>query len=340
MTDHETFSLQGENQQIQNIRLRDKLDIKRRAMQGLAMAGIALAGLGVETGLKVNANGPPGKVSDYKPLVKGTPIVDDDMRVVSWNMHNETADKYKDLVELSKKYQPDAIALQEVNAKDANGLRRHFADWYINFVMASSSTRLNSGGYGNVLMTRQEPDNVQSVAMNGNTWLSKGWESLKGAVDDVSKADTSFKRTGDGTQEDRSAIAETVELQTDEGLKRVRIITTHIGGDPVKGPRIHQKQFNRLKSWTFNNEKNDEATVLCMDTNGALEDTTFDFAEKGYITPTIDETTVVTKNPNAKGQSIDQCVYKPNDILRLSKVQVLRQYATDHFAILFSRLYR
>lgn len=318
-----------------NITLNPKA-IGRKVLAITALVGTVTA---LGWGAKMLSNGNAGDVNSYAPEKPTTPLVDNKITFVSWNMHNETRSRHKDLKEIADTYHPDVIALQEVNARDAMGLRREFSNWYINFVLASATTKLNDGGYGNVLLTQQEPKDVDSLAMSGNSYLSKGWESIKGLFGDTVNADTSFRRTAEGTQEDRSAISEVIQVSTDEGLKPVRIATAHVGGDPLIGPKIHKDQFNKLKNWLFRSDKTEEATVLCMDSNGSLENTTFDFAEEGYITPVVEGTTV-PKRKGDKGKAIDQCSYKPNNILHLSKVQVLRKYATDHFAILFSRLHR
>lgn len=313
--------------------------VRRNAFRASMATFMATVCLGAG-GLVYNAltDDDSGRVTSYAPKQHKTPVIDGDFRAFMWNVHGEMRKKGNDIHEADKTLDADVMFFTEASHGDAKWLREEFPDKYVYFVKSTNDHKSNEGGFGNVLMTSQEPKDIDSLSMPGNSAESKAISTLWGFGNDVVRRDTSFRRAADGTQESRSAISAILEVRDKQGdLRDVRFIGTHINGDPIIGPKTHDSQFNRLKDWTIDGEEDEQATVLCMDSNQSLERTTFEFAEEGYITPPIEKTTV-PKNKSDKGKALDQCVYKPQDILRLSRMQVLKQFASDHFGVLFSRL--
>lgn len=304
-----------------------------------AIGGVVLAGFAAANYVLGDDS---GEVRSYSPAHPREKVIDNDVRMLSWNVYNNLGSKYDDLKVLVDKHNPDIVGLQEVNARDAKGLERHFSDWFIQFVMADRNTK---GGYGNVLMSQQEIEDIDSLAMPGNSLESKAKSLPAGFVRDIANLDPSFRQTSDATQERRSAIGGTIEVPTPEGLRKVRFITSHLNGDPKIGPKTNTRQFDEFTEWVLKGDRSNMATVGCVDFNSGQERTVFTFAEHGYIVPITGPTTIPT-NANQPGKAIDQCFYKPAETLRLSAVEVLKDPAegtnrskSDHSPVLFKRLF-
>lgn len=303
-----------------------------------AIGGIVVTGLGA---IQYVFGDESGEVSSYSPATVQEKVIDNDVRVLSWNMYNRLGFKYKDLKQLIDEHNPDVVALQEVNVKDAESLEEHFNDWFIYFVMADKNTK---GGYGNVLMSQQEIENIDSLAMPGNSLKSKLQNIPVGLARDITNVDPTFRQASDATQERRSAISGVVDVPTPEGLRKVRFVTSHLNGDPRVGPKTNTRQFEEFTDWIFDGDRGNMATVGCADFNSGQERTAFTFAEHGYIVPISGPTTVA--NNGQPGKAIDQCFYKPEETVRLSTVDVLKDPAegsnrpkSDHNPILFKRLF-
>jgi endonuclease/exonuclease/phosphatase family metal-dependent hydrolase len=268
-----------------------------------------------------------GDIKSWDPSVESQPTIDGNMVMLSWNMHNETSEKYEDIAEIAEKYDVDAIGLQEVSEADARGLHKAFPSWSINFVMADVKTKPREGGYGNVMMTLQKQEDVESLSMPGNSVPDEAQHTLGGILN------LSPKEISDATQEDRSAISSTIKLNTPDGEQKIDVITGHVGGDP----KVHEDQLDSFEDFVFDNEDPDKANLVCADTNTSQEEFTFDMASRGYIVPRTGPTTLPATNPPNPGKAIDMCAYKPNDIMRYSVVKVLKDYGTDHYPILFTQ---
>lgn len=263
-----------------------------------------------------------GEVTSYDPIKEGNVLIDNRFNVLTWNMHNETSDKYSELAQIITEKEVDVVALQEVSAKDAKGLHRYFPAAYIRFAMADAKTKLFDGGYGNVLMSFQEMHDTTSVSIEGNEVSEAAMKIAGGVLTDVSSFDTSFPRTSDATQEDRTAMATTVKVQSGNDLEDIRLITSHIGSADRD---LHAKQMDELMDFVDENNSEDRPTIFCGDLN---------YGQDKVIPRFIDQGLYVHQTPatNPKGLTIDYCGFSPGGVLSSGSVEVLPN-VTDHYAL-------
>lgn len=248
--------------------------------------------------------------------------------VGDWNMHDETAARTDQIRVLAERHELDVIALQEVSADDARALSDELPDWYVAFVMGDRKQRPLEGGYGDVLMSRQKPEDIATASINGTSMVDSAIRAANGLFDDIAEAATTgavdLRHTKDGMQEYRAAIAFTVKVRDGNGeLKDVRMMTGHIAHNEV----VHAKQLQELMEFIKDNVKHGRPTIFCGDLNALPEEVILKFAELGFIVPE-------TRHTSLSHKTIDYCAYDPEDVLGLGRVTVLKQPRTDHFQLI------
>jgi exonuclease III len=258
-----------------------------------------------------------------------------DLRMCSLNMHDETANRLGMLAKMIKQEDCDPIALQEVNKDDMDLLGQYFPEFNIVTVVADAiKQQLNNGGYGNVLMTRQEPKDVKRISIKG-TPLDKGLLSAAGKIlPNITVADA-WASAGKALQEDRGAVAMTIKVDDDGKEKDLRVITSHIAGFNINGQpdfnlwKQHNEQLAKLLGFIKDNTQEARPTVFCGDLNASKEEVVPAFANIGYVVPTdgVEETLVDT------GEVIDHCAVHDAGVLGLGQVEVLKRFKTDHYAL-------
>jgi exonuclease III len=258
-----------------------------------------------------------------------------DLRMCSLNMHDETATKLGMLANMIAKEDCDPIALQEVNKDDMDLLGSYFPEFNIVTVVADAiKQQANKGGYGNVLMTRQEPRDVKRLSIKG-TPLDKGLMAAAGKIlPNITTADA-WASAGTALQEDRGAVAMTIKEDNDGEEKDLRVITSHIAGYKINDQpdfnlwKQHNEQFAELLAFIKDNTEEGRPTVFCGDLNASKEEVVPAFANIGYVVPTdgVEETLVDT------GRVIDYCAVYDAGVLGLGQVDVLKKYNTDHYAL-------
>lgn len=268
--------------------------------------------------------GKSGEVTSYGPIKEGNELIDDELVVLNWNMHNETSERYGEIKSIIDEHDVDAVALQEVSASDARGLHIYFPEAQVKFAMADAKTKVLAGGYGNVLMTFQQQRDTSSIAMEGNSPADAAVKIPAGVVMDVANFDMSFERTKDATQEDRTALASTIHVQVEDHLADVRIITGHIGS---ADPDVYSRQYDTLRGFVEDNISDDRGTVFCGDVNAKPSRVVPDYLESGMY---VHETRRPT---SASGATIDYCASRLGDVLKIGEVTVLDSH-TDHYALL------
>lgn len=300
-----------------------------------------------------------GTLREYDPIAQGNPDIDNEARIISWNMHNETESKIKSLKKIIKKEHPDAIALQEVNSSDAYKLHQTFNKWYIRYALADSRQEFQDGGYGNVLMTTQMPKEVKIKPIDGSSYVETAGNVIAGTVKDSSRFVTNiikedsaqacqensqkaslseetaactegkpiFSDAAAGWQEQRAAEALTIKIRVGDELEDMRIITGHISGNQS----IHDKQLNEWMGFIKDNTKKESTTVVCGDFNTEPEKIIPKAAgELGYYIPTTDSTS------STHNATIDYCGFYNGKFEGLGKTQVLKKFKTDHHPIIGS----
>lgn len=270
-----------------------------------------------------------GEITSYDPIKKGSHLVDNKLNILNWNMHNETSEKYKEIKAIVREENIDVVALQEVSANDAKGLSKYFPGAYIKFAMADAKSKLIDGGYGNVLMTFQEQKDVEAASIDGNFVGEAAISATTGFVADASELaqgqSHSFRHMKDATQEDRSALASTIQVQQRDGLADVRIMTGHVGSPDDE---LHEEQYDKLRDFVRVNAEESEAAVFCGDINLGPERVIPSLLRIGFYAHQTARTTL-------SGVNTDYCAYYPGSTFGSGEVTVLGNH-TDHFALVGS----
>lgn len=266
-----------------------------------------------------------GEYRIHEPTVPKEFAIDNQHVMLSWNMHSETPKHLQEIKGLINQNELDVITLQEVNARDVAYLNANIPDWYITHIVADDNAKLNVKGFGNAIMSRQEPKDIEVLTINGTTFDETISRTVKGAIEDFVQTETSLKNTKSGRQEKRAALALTVKVREgqSDNLQDVRIITSHIAGKLV----VHQEQFEKLMQFIEENHQDSRPTIFCGDLNSIPKNVIPRFAELGFITPETDGTSV-------NGAVIDYCSYDEERTLGLGRVAVLDDYKTDHHPLL------
>lgn len=300
-----------------------------------------------------------GTLREYGPQTEVRPVIDDNLVVASWNMHNETADKIKALRKLIKVEGPDVVALQEVNSEDAKELHEEFSSWHIEYALADSRQEFQDGGYGNLLMTRQIPKDVKIKPIDGTSPVQTAKGIITGTIKDTpgfvthimgeDKAEACqqntqqssevestilcgekqpvFKDAIAGWQEQRAAEAITIKTQVDNKLQDARIITGHISGNHS----VHDKQLQEWMGFIKDNTKEGRITVVCGDFNSPPEKIIQRAAkELGYYIPVTDSTSSTNE------ATIDYCGFYTGGLEGIGNTKVIKKQKTDHHPIIGS----
>lgn len=266
-----------------------------------------------------------GDVSSYGPTQPINPVIDNVLRAGSWNMHNELSARFDDIREILDGHKLDVLALQEVGANDARKLQYEFPDWYTTFVMADSKVEPLEGGYGNVLMSRQKPENISSTVIDGTSMSDSVVRFFSGLGVDMAQANTALTRAKEGVQEDRASVAITIKIQSGSEQRDVRVITGHISAHHD----FHEKQLQEQMEFVRENVKDGRPLVFLGDMNSSPSEFIPEAADIGMITPETAETSL-------SGRVIDYASYRTEGVLELAKVTIEPRYTTDHRLLIMS----
>ena len=262
-----------------------------------------------------------GEVDHFYPTETQPVQIDDVTRVATWNMHGQARTREDEIGSLARG--KDAVALQEVTHDDAVDLSRHFPAWHVVFALGDAKQHTLDGGYGNILMTRQAPRDIESKVLTGTTFLQSAANMFEGFWVDVAEADTSLNNTKDGLQESRVALAETIKMESGGQDIDVRLITAHITGNQVEN--LHARQFKQLLGFIKGNMKRGRPTFVCGDFNSHPQEAVGLMAQLGFSTNSTIDTSVEHK-------TIDYCFSDGGEAIEGSRVRFLPDYVTDHLA--------
>lgn len=267
----------------------------------------------------------------HPPETSEPGYVDSQLSIINWNVEDKVLDNLEVLENRITEAGADAVMLQEVNAEDAEALAEYFDEWYTVFVLGERLLQdPGGGGFGNVLMTKQEPQNIKTLSIESDSLLSKGKHMLLGLFDDVAHAaayqEPTIQKFKEGMQERRAAIAASINIGTADGEKEVRLATSHIS--PLI--RIRDKQLNKLAEFLSDEIKEGRPLVFCGDLNADPEKIILMFTKMGFVVPQLSESTTVYSN-----KTIDHCMYRDENVLGLGAVTVktkgkIPAYYPDH----------
>lgn len=267
----------------------------------------------------------------YDPTEEVAPSIDGTTTLVTWNMHGEAKRHLDDIHQIMQKYEVDAFLGQEVTDKDIEAILQddRFRDMTLARVTTDATTK---GGYNNIVITPQgvNEDEVTTVSMAGNRKkIEPIIETFKGILE-VDNPQKKVKDISDATQEDRAAIGVPLLMATSNGIATVRIITTHVGGDP----KVHQQQFDQNQKFIVDNKSDKEDLLVCGDFNSSFEQVALAFGAKGFVSFPSEPTT--TGEQSTRPKQIDVCLQEASEDsnLHLAVVQVLEDAKTDHKPVL------
>jgi len=290
--------------------------------RAITLGAIAVAFVSAGSAVYNKLTDKSGDITTYGPVIDDGEKINNELVILDWNMHNETSQKYGELKEIIDTENVDVALLQEVNKQDARGLSRYFPGMQVKFVMADATTELFDGGYGNVVMSDQEQKDSEALSIKGNSLPDAAARTPASFVADLTSGfSNGLKETGDATQEDRSVLFSTLEVEQDEGKANIRIGTAHVAANV----EVHNKQFNELHKFVTDQLK--DGGVFCADFNSPYSQVLNAYRSYGFFVPKVGETTL-------DGKTIDFCAYKPGEVLNQGDVEVLDDYATDHHPVL------
>src|SRR5581483_5597493 len=292
----------------------------RSRLGTLALAGLAtIAGLGL-TAWKFLDNS--GKYEHFKPTIERPVQIDGSEHIISWNIAGQAARRQKQIRTLAKRYNADVVMLQEVDTDDAARLHHDFPSWHIIYALADQKQHVTQGGYGNVIMTRQEPTDIKTRSFSGTSFVDSTVGTITGFTADVANLDTALTATKNGWQERRVAVAETTKVLSQDKLTDIRTVDVHISGNSS----VHTRQLSEAMDFIKSNLNPAEPLVTCGDFNTKPPaEVTAAFARIGMITP-------VKQGINSDYNG-DYCAYYIADEPTLARVRVLNDFKTDHYPL-------
>lgn len=290
---------------------------KRAVMFGTA----ALASLGVAW----KYMNQPENAEHFLPTVHRVATVDNIQKFGSWNMHGEAAERTQQIRQLARSQDLDALALQEVSQSDVAPIEQAMPEWHIVYKLADKKQHILEGGYGNMILTRQPPRDIQSRTFKGTSLGTTATRTVAGAGEDLIDGNANLANTRNGLQENRAAVAETIRLYSSGKLIDVRLATAHLAGH--LDPHLHQRQLSGLLAFLKENTKPDRPTIFMGDLNAGSTEVIPAFASIGFVSPDTGGTSVTS------GRTIDHVAYYVSDGLGLAKVSVLKNPKTDHYPL-------
>ena len=263
-----------------------------------------------------------GEVTVQQPAIELEANIDSHFNIVNLNSHKHIMRNTAELEEIMQDADADAVMLQEVMTKDASRLANRFPTWYVSHVIGERLLQQpESGGYGNVIMTRQKPTDIKSRSIKVNPITDKIRNAAVEVLDNVARADMPIPNFDRLFEERRATLAMTNKVLTGNNtLKDIRIMTTHISGvEPVAS-----QQMDVIEEEVTNEIKKGRPLVLCADLNKIPSVVKPRFEKLGFTIPptkyTIRKSKVV----------IDYCMYRTEGVLGKAEVKTGFSDMSDH----------
>lgn len=270
-----------------------------------------------------------GEVAGYTPDHPVPAAIDNELNICSWNMEHQTAERVDQIAKVISHGKLDVMALQEVSGDDLDDLQNRFEGWYINPVVTDLAARPLEGGGYNVLMSKQEPKNVQTKSLNGTSFKDTLVGVVTGLGADVANADTSLNNATDGRQEKRAAIAMTIKVRQGKQLRDVRVVTSHISGDD----RVHEDQREDLIDLV---KDTNLPVIFAGDLNATPETIRNAFKDTDGNKENDPEFRVAkTGATSIDNRIIDYYIYNHPEALLRAYAKAMPNPKTDHYPIRF-----
>lgn len=333
--------------QARNFDSESKLRTQQRR-QKLGTTAIAVSGIVLSFG-GVAANyieSQLGEVRDYTigdGLVPGgpgrmsiggieTPADDGQLRVMNWNMHNETGQRLDEIKLLLEEQHLDALLLQEVNATDATALGGHLPGYHVLFVVGEALPRPNYlQAYGNVIVTANQPYEINSARLDGSSVVETVASFVTGLPKDAwnqlfneDNPNRPWQNTSTSWQENRAALQARVYVTIGDELVDVSLINTHLSY--MRDSRIQNQQLDQLAEFVDDVADSADIEIVCGD---------FNTDSHSKVDQLFDRFTVPVTGPTTDYDhaAIDYCMVNTADSDYSLSVEVSDDYYTDHYAL-------
>lgn len=265
-----------------------------------------------------------GERTSINPAHQTLDVTDQNIRVISWNVHDKASELSTEIADIVKEKAPDALLLQEVGADDLDDLHRALPSQYINYVNADVKDNLLSGGLGNAIITGQKLKSVRTTKIEGTSFVESLGGSILGLAGDVANADTTLDRAKDGTQANRAIIAGNIEYFDGRKNQTLRVVTGHLSGDKT----VKDRQFDDFLDFLKEDTKKGRPTIACLDANRTSSQLIIQANDIGYLTGLVDGPT-----SEGKRSAIDHCVYSGVEKIGLDETSILHMRGSDHDAV-------
>lgn len=296
----------------------------RRAIAGLAICSVAGAGVAGFGYLDKS-----GEVTAYPAVEHQLDIQDNNLRIDSENMQNKVIVKANDIKKLLQERDPDVLVMQEVNYDDASLLPEYFPEMHIYYGLADTKQQPLSGGYGDVIMSKEPLKDVKSVPIPGDSapeYLSNLATGLgKDTISTIINQNPTLKHSRSRVSENREALSGTLTVQVGDEEQNIRIVTSHIAAAKAGNEhkiRLHEAQLNKLLSTLAHSG---DKVAFCGDENTEPPELAQRIANIKFIGLWPRKRTSLNNNV-----IIDGCATRG---IGLGYVHRLIKYKTDHYAI-------
>ncbi len=250
------------------------------------------------------------------------------LRVASWNMHQETNQRIEQIAQLLEEEKLDALVLQEVLASDAETLAASLPGYQVSFAVAEV---LNKGqDYGNVNITKMPPHEITAIKLAGTSIPETVGNLITGLPQDIYNQlfvdSDDYRPWGNintSWQENRTAQRSTIISDLGGQAIEVAITGTHLSH--ISDSPVHARQLKQLAEFAKTTPE-DGIAVICGDFN-TMNHTAIDQLFPNYYRPVTGPSTDYFDQP------IDLCLTNADPDKYTVSARVLDQYATDHYAI-------
>lgn len=266
-----------------------------------------------------------------------SPADDGQLRIMNWNMHNETGQRLDEIKLLLEEQVLDALLLQEVNSSDAAALGGHLPGYNVLFVVGEALPRPNYlEAYGNAIVTASQPYDVNSAKLDGSSLFETATDFITGLPEDIldqlsndSDQSRPWQNISTSWQENRAALQ--IRFYTTIGDEMVDISLTNTHLSYMRDSRIQNEQFGQLAEFVDQTGGEADIEVVC----GDLNTTDYSKIDQLFDRFNIPETGPTTDYDN---QPIDYCMINtdnhPSSTSLKVSLDIEPDYQTDHSALL------
>lgn len=263
----------------------------------------------------------------------GESLRDSELRIASWNMHNELGNRFDEIKTMLYEDDLDVLMLQEVSKTDAARLSIHIPGYTVFYTVADTFPQGdfpeidNFEPFGNAIITNTAPTTVESTALSGTSDFDAMRNFIPGFVGDVNRlltGDTTrptWQNSEHSRMNTRAATAVQFTTLINGKPATVNAINSHFSY--VDGGEMQKRQFSEAARFIDTLPEAD-VTVFCSDFNTENTD---------LLTATFPNLESHETDATFGTRTIDFCFTETEPTLR-ADVAVYGSHETDHRALL------